>query len=155
MAFKTIYPPVGSAQRISTGVDTAPARGTIILTGGGTGAQPDFFSKEYHRARIAFRFTDGAGAEVPTGTCDIDIWYRDIVEEGDRAQNVAPNPPTATNVLWVKGHSQIGVTHLEEVVVETVYQRGLYVQVSSLAVAADVHLHIAPFDRWAPYEMVG
>ena len=81
MAFKTIYPPVGSAQRISTGVDTAPARGTIILTGGGTGAQPDFFSKEYHRARIAFRFTDGAGAEVPTGTCDIDIWYRDIVEE--------------------------------------------------------------------------
>jgi hypothetical protein len=128
----------------------------VVVGGGGTGTTPDFWAKEYHQARLTVRFLTGVGAEEPLGTCDVEVWYRDIPEVGDRAQNVAPNPPTATDVLWVKGFDQ-SVTHLEEIIIPNAYQRGVYVRVTNIAggAAATAELYLAPFDSWAPFEMIG
>ena len=156
MAFKTVYPIVGGPNRVTAGPDPVPTRGTVVVGGGGLGTTPDFWSKEYHQARLTIRFLTVVDIEEPLGTCDIEVWYRDIPEVGDRAQNVAPSPPIAADILWVKGFDQ-SVTYLEEVIIPNAYQRGVYVRVRNIAggAATKAELYLAPFDSWAPFEMVG
>ena len=157
MAFRFNYRDSDSPNRAGAGVgvgDLAPVRGTVDGVTAPIGTKPDFLSRDFYQARVFLNCKDGLGAEVPAGTADVQIWLRDMPEIGD-ANNVAPNPPAADKVAWVKGPEHLALGSLEEVVLGDIYKRGIYVQVTGVgggATQADVF--VAPFDRHNPFASV-
>ena len=154
MAFRYFYPITDDPQRKKSGIpDTVPARGTI-WTIAPSGTVPDLDAKGFHRARLVIRTLTAADAEVAAGTADITLWYRDITERGD-ANNVNPDPPDALKVMWVKGPS-ITLDHLEEYILEDIYMRGVYAQVTAFAGVGvtQVWIYFAPYDRWHPFASI-
>jgi hypothetical protein len=163
MPYRYNYPRIGDSQvRATAGGDPAPTRGGIWGVTGPTGTDPDFDCKNFNRLRVTLRITNGStGAtgptESPTGTAEVTVWHRDIVEKtlsGDRVQN----PPTPADVLWVKDSEWVGVTmgHLEEFIINTAQKRGTYIQVGATGGtgAGEIEIYIAPYDLSRPYESI-
>lgn len=156
MAFRFNYNDTDVPNRVGAGAppDPAPTRGTVDGVTAPVGTQPDLLTRDFYRARFFLLCRDGLGAEVPAGTANVQVWYRDIVEMGD-ANNVAPNPPPADKVAWIKGPDFTALGSLEEVILEDVYKRGIYLQVTGVgggATKADIFA--APFDRYTPWSSV-
>jgi len=152
MAFRFNYRDVDSPNRAGASADVAPTRGK---PDGSTGTKPDLLSREFYRARFFLITKTAGGAEDTAGTADVQVWFRDMVEIGD-ADNVAPNPPDPTKVPWVKGPSFTALPHLKEVILENVYKRGVFLQVTNIAggAAAQADIFLSPFDRAYPWKSV-
>jgi hypothetical protein len=152
MAFKYDYPDTDNFLRSTTGSDAVPTRGTIMGTP--TGTVPDFNFRKFQKARLVLRTVDGVPADV-AGTATFTIWYRDLVEITDDG-SLVESPPDADLIMWTKSNDWDGVTvdTLEEVVLEDVARRGVYVQVTAKTVGTAVQIFMAPFDRYEPWHSV-
>jgi len=154
MVFRYNYSNTDAPNRTGAGGDPAPTRGTVDGATAPVGTRPDLLARDFYRARVFVICRDGGGAEVPAGTADIQVWFRDMVEIGD-ADNVSQNPPPPDKVAWVKGPEFLAVSNLEEKILEDIYKRGVYIQVVAVgggAVSADIFA--APFDRAYPWKKV-
>jgi hypothetical protein len=155
MAFKYRYASTSNPIRTSDATDLAPVRGVI----GGAGTTPDFSDYKYQKARLVVRCVENQGGSPPVivdvsdGTATFTIWYRDLVEITDAGALVL-NPPTATKVLWVRDGTWTAATvdHTQEVILENVAHRGVYVQVTNMTGTSitGVEIYLAPYDRWHP-----
>ena len=132
----------------ATAADPVPTRGTVDGVTAPVGTKPDLLSRDFYRARFFLLFRTAAHAEDVAGTGNVQVWFRDMPEIGS-ANNVAEGPPAANKVVWVKGPAVTGVSHLEEVVLENVYKRGVYIQVTAIGggAAAEADVFAASFDK--------
>lgn len=153
MAFRFNYNDTDNPNRPGASADPVPTRGSPTGSGGAT--KPDILSRDYYRARFFLIAKTAGDVEDAAGTADVQVWYRDMTEMGD-ANDVAPDPPDNTKVVWVKGPAFTALAHLKEVVLEDVYKRGIYLQVTNIAggAAAKADIFIAPFDRFTPWSTV-
>ena len=152
MAFRFNYRNTDSPNRAGASADSVPTRGK---PDGSTGTKPDLLSRDFYQARF-FLITKTAGdIEDIAGTADVQVWLRDMTEIGD-ADNVAVNPPDPTKIVWVKGPAFTALPHLKEIILEDVYKRGIYLQVTNIAggAATKADLFLSPFDHYAPWATV-